>query len=320
MGAERSLIVANDNSTALTQRVDDTVRNVSALSSETFEVAQRMAKALASSSIVPAEYRGNIANVMVAMEYAHRLGASVLAVMQNLDVINGRPSLRSTFLIGTVNACGRFTPLRPRWEGKQGTDEWGCRAVATDRESGEECVGPLVTIGIAKLEGWHGRKGSKWITLPELMLTYRAAAFWTRVFAPELSLGLHTTDELEDVGPPPAQRARLAAKLLDAPDIPSIPPAELAPAVLEAVTFAKGLDPRGNDATVKQREGIKRRVVELFGSESDELPWFKELADNPKLGTGQAGALIGRLDEALQPSLTATSRVPGEDDEPDDAA
>jgi hypothetical protein len=186
-------------SNALTTVSPNEVPQSSAFSGkEAFAVAQRVGQALASSSIVPKDYQDNVANVMVAMEYAHRIGASVLAVMQNLDVIHGRPSLRATFLIATVNASGRFTPLRFRWQGEEGADSWGCRAVATDRESGEECVGPLITIELAKGEGWVNKSGSKWKTLPELMLMYRSAAFWTRVYAPEISLGLHTTDELED--------------------------------------------------------------------------------------------------------------------------
>lgn len=194
--------------TALT-RVDETARNISALGgdSEAFNVAQRMARALASSTIVPEAYRGNIANVMVAMEYAHRLGASVLAVMQNLDVIRGRPALRATFLIGTVNASQRFTPIRYDWEGKKDTDSYGCRAYATDRESGEVCKGPLIDWKLVKAEGWYSKKDkngnetSKWQTMSELMFMYRAGAWWTRVYCPELSLGLHTHEEMEDMTP-----------------------------------------------------------------------------------------------------------------------
>jgi hypothetical protein len=210
-------------STALVQRVEEVARSVPALSggSEAFEVAQRMAKALCSSSVVPTAYQGNIANVMVAMEYANRLGASVLSVMQNLDVIHGRPALRATFLIGTVNASGRFTPIRFRWQGEEGADSWGCRAVAADRESGEECVGPLVTIALAKAEGCLGKSGSKWKTIPELMLMYRAGAWWSRVYCPELSLGLHTTDEIDDIGPPPVRRAEILSAALDVPDAPT---------------------------------------------------------------------------------------------------
>lgn len=174
---------------------------------EAFNTAQRVARALSQSSIVPKEYQGNMPNVLVAMEYANRLGASVLAVCQNLDVIHGRPSLRSTFLIATVNASGRFSPLRFRFQGTEGQDDWGCRAYATDRETGEECLGPLVTMKMAKDEGWATKNGSKWRTLPELMLMYRSAGFWTRVYAPEISMGLHTSDEVEDMGPHPQRSA-----------------------------------------------------------------------------------------------------------------
>lgn len=175
-------------------------RPISAFSSASnFETAQRMAKALANSSLVPEAYRGNIPNVLIAMEQASRIGASVFAVMQNLDIINGKPSFRSTFLIATVNACGRFSPLRFRFQGEEGTEAWGCRAVAKDLASGEECVGSLITIGLAAAEGWLDRKGSKWKTMSEQMLVYRAAAFWTRMYAPELSLGMRTSDEVEDL-------------------------------------------------------------------------------------------------------------------------
>lgn len=166
-----------------------------------FEAAQRMAKALCSSTLVPEIYRGadNIGNSMIALELANRTGASVLAVMQSMVPIHGKPSWSSAFLIATVNTCGRFTPLRFRFSGTEGQDDWGCRAVAKDKESGEELVGSLITIALAKAEGWHGKNGSKWKTMPEQMLTYRAAAFWTRAYAPEVSLGMHTAEEARDM-------------------------------------------------------------------------------------------------------------------------
>lgn len=175
-------------------------------SANNFAVALRMATNLSQSSMVPTAYQGEagIQNIMIAIELASRIGASVFAVMQNLDIIHGRPGWRATFLIATVNACGRFTPLRFRFQGTEGKPDWGCRAVAKDRETGEECVGTLITIGLANSEGWAGKSGSKWKTMPEQMLCYRAAAFWTRVYAPELSLGMQTSDEVVDVGALPS--------------------------------------------------------------------------------------------------------------------
>jgi len=163
-----------------------------------FGGAQRMAKMLSQSTLVPDAYKNNIPNCVIAMEMAHRIGASVLMVMQNLDIVHGRSSWRSSFLIGTVNTSDKFTPLRFRFQGKEGEDNWGCRAIAKDVKTGEECVGAAITIAMAKAEGWYGKNGSKWKTMPEQMLCYRAAAFWTRLYAPELSLGMHTNDEIID--------------------------------------------------------------------------------------------------------------------------
>jgi hypothetical protein len=177
---------------------------VSAFSSESaFVSAQRMARALTSSTLVPESYRGegNLGNALIALELSHRIGASVMAVMQSMTPIHGRPSWSAAFLIATVNTCGRFSPLRFKWEGQQGNDNWGCRAYATERASKEELVGSLITISLAKAEGWYGKNGSKWRTMPEQMLMYRAASFWTRAYAPELSLGMMTQEEAEDISP-----------------------------------------------------------------------------------------------------------------------
>lgn len=208
--------VTNGASAAMvtTREADDGGAISAFASASNFEAAQRMAKALASSSLVPEAYRGNLPNVLIAMEMASRIGASVFAVMQNLDIIHGRPSWRAAFLIATVNAGGRFTPLRFRFEGKPGTEEWGCRAYAKDKENGEECVGALITLGLAKSEGWASKNGSKWKTMPEQMLMYRAAAFWTRVFAPELSLGMQTAEEVADVYSTSEPAAPLPANLV----------------------------------------------------------------------------------------------------------
>ena len=161
---------------------------------------QRMAKALASSTLVPDSYRGeaNLGNCIIALELSQRIGASVMAVMQSMVPIHGKPTWSASFLIATVNSCGRFSPMRFRWVGKEGTDDWGCRAFAVERESNLELVGALVTIAMAKAEGWYGKSGSKWKTMPEQMLQYRAAAFWCRAYAPEIALGMHTSEEIHD--------------------------------------------------------------------------------------------------------------------------
>jgi hypothetical protein len=163
-----------------------------------FELAQRAAKALSMSSLVPQNYRGNLPDCVVALELAQRIGASPLMVMQNLYVVHGRPSWSAQFLVAAVNQCGRFTALQYEWTGKPNTDDWTCRAWAKDKSTGERVQGPAVSIKMAKDEGWYSKNGSKWKTIPELMLMYRAATFFARTNAPELTMGLQTAEEVHD--------------------------------------------------------------------------------------------------------------------------
>ena len=164
-----------------------------------FALAQRAGMLLSQSSLVPKEYQGNLPNCVIALNMATRLGADPLMVMQNLVVVNGRPTWSSQFLIATVNTCGRFTALRYEFFGERDTDSWGCRAFAIEKATNEKLVGTDVTIAIAKKEGWYGKSGSKWPSIPQQMLMYRAGSWWTRVYAPELSMGLHTADEASDI-------------------------------------------------------------------------------------------------------------------------
>lgn len=162
------------------------------------ELLQRSAKLFASSNLVPTQYQDNIANCAIACDMALRLGANPLLTMQNLYVVHGRPAWSAQFLIATLNKCGRFSALRYAFQGKEGQDDWGCRAVSTELATGEKLEGPLITIGLAKKEGWYTKNGSKWQSMPELMLRYRAAAWFVRAYAPEIAMGLQTAEEVRE--------------------------------------------------------------------------------------------------------------------------
>lgn len=171
-------------------------------SQENFEQAMRMAKCLSASTIVPTAFQGDkgLANCIIALEMANRMKMPPLMVMQNLYVVYGNVGWSSKFLIASVNTSGKFaTPLRYEFKGTQGKDDWGCRACATDVE-GNVLKGSWVDIAMAKSEGWYTKNGSKWKTMPELMLQYRAGAFFQRAYAPEISMGLVSAEELQDIG------------------------------------------------------------------------------------------------------------------------
>lgn len=199
-----------------------------------FETMQRVCKMFASSELVPDMYKASdknpiekaVSNCMIAIEIAQRIGASPLMVMQNMVPIYGKPSWSSKFLVATVNTCGRFNPLQYRFAEKgmlgmvEYTDyEWqGGRKVAVQKQfDGKkimdiECVAYTsakgsdqvlesspVSIRLAIQEGWYNKNGSKWQTMTKQMLMYRAASFWTSAYAPELSMGMRTVEEQQDI-------------------------------------------------------------------------------------------------------------------------
>jgi hypothetical protein len=176
-----------------------------------FEMGQRVAKVYAASDLVPKDFKGNLANCYIALELANRIGANAMMVMQNLYIVHGKPGWSSQFLIAAFNQCGRFTPINYRFFGEPGKESYGCYAYAKEKASGELAEGPPVTIQIAKDEGWLGKAGSKWKTMPDLMLRYRAAAFLVRTCAPEIAMGLPTSEELHDVEKPIRQDRGIGA-------------------------------------------------------------------------------------------------------------
>lgn len=166
---------------------------------QSFELMQRAAKLLASSTLVPKEYQGNLSNCVIALNMAQRIGADPLMVMQNLYLVHGRPGWSAQFLIATFNQCGRFTAMRFEFFGEKDAADWGCRAYATEKSTGEKIVGADITMKLAKAEGWSTKSGSKWQTMPQQMLMYRAASWLVRAYAPEIAMGLQTVEEVRDV-------------------------------------------------------------------------------------------------------------------------
>lgn len=220
-----------------------------------FETMQRVCKMFASSDLVPDNYKPNfkpipanasteqataiqlenqaaqnkaVANCMIAIEIAMRIGASPLMVMQNMVPIYGKPSWSSKFLIATVNSCGRFEPLQYRFTNKgmlgmvdytdyvwdarsnrkqavtkqfdgKAIQDIECVAYTTKKGSKEVLESSPVSIRLAIQEGWFTKSGSKWQTMAKQMLMYRAASWWTSVYAPDLSMGMRTVEEQQDI-------------------------------------------------------------------------------------------------------------------------
>lgn len=191
---------------------------------QVFEDAQRMAKPMSTTQFVPKQFQGRVDDCLIAMEMSFRMGISPMMVLQNIYIVYGRPSFSSKFLIGLVNASKRFkTGIRFEYTGKKGTDSYGCIAWLKDWDD-TILKGPEVTIGMAKAEGWFTKNGSKWPNMPDLMLQWRAGSFFVNAYAPEIALGIQTTEEIIDVEHEPEKKSSLFSTELPSQTPPPLPP------------------------------------------------------------------------------------------------
>ena len=169
-------------------------------STESFEFAQRQAKSLCESDLVPTNYKGQkgLSNCLVALEMSKRMNLSPLTVMQNLNVIHGRPTWSSQFITSNILGCGRFKNFDYVVTGKDQTLAVQCQAIRL--EDNKLVKGTAVSMKMAQQEGWT-RKNPKYQSMPELMLKNRAATFFGRQYIPDLLLGVQTSEEVVDIQP-----------------------------------------------------------------------------------------------------------------------
>lgn len=161
-----------------------------------FDQLLRAANMLSQTSIIPATYQGKPQDCFVALEMATRMGVSPLVVMQNMYVVKGKPAWAGQACTMFINSCGKFAGVKHVYTGEKGTDSRGCYVTATRISDGVQVNGVEVTIAMAKAEGWTSN--TKWRNMPELMLAYRASAFFARVHCPEALMGVQLVDEIYD--------------------------------------------------------------------------------------------------------------------------
>ena len=162
-----------------------------------FEFAQRQAKSLCQSQLVPSQYQGQngLPNCLVALEMSKRMNLSPLVVMQNLNVIHGKPSWSSQFITSNIINCRRFKNFDYIVQGKDESLVVQCQAIRV--EDNKLVKGTAVSMRMARQEGWT--KNPKYSSMPELMLRNRAATFFGRQYIPDLLLGVQTSEEVIDI-------------------------------------------------------------------------------------------------------------------------
>lgn len=166
----------------------------------------KMAEGLSKTDLVPDNYRNKPENCLIAIDTARQIGAkNPLFVMQNLYIVKGKPSWSGQYCSALVYT--NFKNVKVNRMGNADSGLQGIYITATNK-NGENCRGSVVTLEMAQKEGWVNKQGSKWQTMPEQMLIYRAFAFFARAYCPDKLLGMHDEYEIQDIMPADNTKAK----------------------------------------------------------------------------------------------------------------
>lgn len=181
------------------------------LSPRTFEQALTFADYLADSDLVPKDFKGRPGNCLIAMQWGAELGLKPLQAMQNLAIINGRPSLWGDAVIALVRAS-------PLCEFVIESDD-GVTATCRVKRRGEPEQSRTFSMADAEKAGLKGKSGP-WSQYPQRMRQMRARAFALRDVFPDVLRGLPIAEEVMDM---PSERHMGAVEEVK-PEKPALPP------------------------------------------------------------------------------------------------
>ena len=159
------------------------------LSPQTFEQALTFSNYLADSDMVPKDFKGKPGNCLVAIQWGMEIGLKPLQAMQNIAVINGRPSLWGDAVIALVRSSPLCESIIEEDDGRTAT----CRV----KRRGEPEQFRTFSMEDAKAAGLLGKQGP-WTQYPKRMRQMRARAFAVRDVFPDVLKGLPVAEEVMD--------------------------------------------------------------------------------------------------------------------------
>lgn len=182
------------------------------LSPQTFEQALTFSNYLADSDMVPKDFKGKPGNCLVAIQWGMEIGLKPLQAMQNIAVINGRPSLWGDAVIALVRSSPLCEYIIEEDDGRTAT----CKV----KRRGEPEQFRTFSMDDAKAAGLLGKQGP-WTQYPKRMRQMRARAFAVRDVFPDVLKGLPVAEEVMDT---PTERFMGSADVVGAPQPPAPPP------------------------------------------------------------------------------------------------
>ena len=270
-----------------------------ALEPTTLQEAMRFSDILAGSTMVPRDFQGKPGNVLVAIQWGREVGLGPLQALQNIAIINGRPSIWGDAAIALVRGHPDCLSVQEGVEGEGEARQGWCEVT----RRGEQPQRRTFSVGDAKRAGLWGKSGP-WTQYPDRMLQLRARGFAIRDVFPDALRGVMTREEAEDMPPEPRHVENLASK----PAAPVAPAPEPVEAPLPLVA------PDAQEYALKGVETWRKAAMKALGMLGDDAgairAWyaandmaFAAVAERyPDTERAVRAVIDGRLDELAEPA------------------
>lgn len=242
-----------------------TTTNRQGFAPATLDEAMRFSDMLANSSMVPKAYQGKPQDILVCVQWGYEMGLAPMQALQNIAVINGKPSVYGDAAMALVQASPVCEDVEEYFE-NEGTAN--PVAVCVAKRKGRKPVVAKFSVEDAKRAGLWG-KGGPWQAYPKRMMQMRARGFALRDAFPDVLKGLITAEEAQDY---PSDAAPMPVKVvapanpLDAlqapPAAPAMPMRTTDPVII-AQAMEDTVDPAPVDALKAQAEDAGWVVVDI---------------------------------------------------------
>lgn len=225
----------------------------------TLSEAMTFSDMLANSSMVPRAYQGKPQDILVCVQWGMEMGLAPMQALQNIAVINGKPSVYGDALMALVQASPVCEDIEEFFE-HEGTPN--PVAVCVAKRKGRKPVTARFSVEDAKRAGLWAKQGP-WLAYPKRMMQMRARGFALRDAFPDVLKGMITVEEAQDY--PEEAKPRQVAKPANPLDMVAPPPAieqTSNPAVIESV-FAHDQEAATVNELVAQAVAADMKVLDI---------------------------------------------------------
>ncbi len=202
-----------------------TTTNRQGFAPATITEAIQFSEMLAASAMVPKAYQGKPQDIMVCVQWGYEIGLAPMQALQNIAVINGKPSVYGDAAMALVQASPVCEDIEEYFEG-EGTPN--PVAVCVAKRKGRKPVVARFSVEDAKRAGLWGKQGP-WTAYPKRMMQMRARGFALRDAFPDVLKGLITAEEAQDY--PTEEKSAPAPRRAPANPLDMVASPEPAPAI-----------------------------------------------------------------------------------------